>query len=211
MPENRLIYCTKQIIKASKTPLGRILVFTGARQTGKTTLARSLFPQYAYLSIEDPVLRSEYSKLSAAQWRVLYPTAILDEVQKKPELIESIKAVYDQWSEPRYVLLGSSQLLLLDKVRESLAGRCTIIELFPLTVPELATSSWDDKLEDSLFQRFLQVPHEQPPLLPSFKLYHRCMHRYAEPGSIILALEAIQPLPQKVCQTGIGITGLPSM
>ena len=133
-------------------------MFTGARQTGKTTLARALFPEYAFLSIEDPVLRGSYARLTAAQWRSLYPTAILDEVQKEPSLIESVKSVYDQWPEPRYLLLGSSQLLLLDKVRESLAGRCTIVELYPLTLPELKTQSWSQPIVASVFQRLLVDP-----------------------------------------------------
>ena len=64
-------------------------------------------------------------------------------MQKEPRLVESIKSVYDQWAEPRYILLGSSQLLLLEKVRESLAGRCVIVELFPLTVPEIIADDWD--------------------------------------------------------------------
>ena len=101
--------------KLSVSQLGRIMVVTGARQTGKTTLVKQLFPEYPYLSIEDPVLRMQYKALTAAQWEALYPKAILDEVQKEPELIESIKAAYDQFSETRYILLGSSQLLLLQK------------------------------------------------------------------------------------------------
>ncbi len=152
----------------SEKPFGRILIFTGARQTGKTTLCKSLFPGYQYLSIEDPVLRSRYAQLTAAQWKDLYPRAILDEVQKQPELIESIKAVYDQWDEPRYILLGSSQLLLLEKVKESLAGRCTIIELYPLTLPELRTGSFADKVGESLFQHCLAHPASLPAFLPSF-------------------------------------------
>jgi predicted AAA+ superfamily ATPase len=66
--------------------LGRILVFTGARQTGKTTLTRELFRPYTYLSIEDPVVRKSYAALTASQWNTLYPRAILDEVQKEPLL-----------------------------------------------------------------------------------------------------------------------------
>jgi len=84
---------------------------TGARQTGKTTLVRRLFPEYTYISIEDPVMRSTFSNLTAQQWKSIYPKAILDEVQKEPQLIESIKATYDQWDEPRYILLGSSQMM----------------------------------------------------------------------------------------------------
>lgn len=157
------------IIERSRWKTGRIIVLTGARQTGKTTLIRHLFPDYEYISIEDPLLRENYSKLTASQWNALYPHAILDEVQKEPKLIESIKAVYDQWKEPRYILLGSSQLLLLEKVKESLAGRSIITEVFPLTVPELRTNSWDDPVEDSLFQKEIKGM-ETYEILPSFLL-----------------------------------------
>lgn len=145
---------------------GRIIVLTGARQTGKTTLARKVFSDYQYLSIEDPVVRASYASLNARQWKDLYPNAILDEVQKEPSLIESIKSVYDQWSDPRYILLGSSQLLLLQKIKESLADSASIFEIFPLTLPELSTKSWDDDCERSIFIRML-MNDDLPELLPS--------------------------------------------
>lgn len=91
---------------------GRILVLTGARQIGKTVTTANCFPDFDYLSIEDPVKRPSFMLLTAEQWQQNFPKAILDEVQKEPQLIESIKSVYDQYSEPRYVLLGSSQFLL---------------------------------------------------------------------------------------------------
>lgn len=68
---------------------GRILVVTGARQTGKTTLVMNGFSKYRYISIEDPIARMEYAKLTSTQWKTLYPKAALDEVQKEPSLIES--------------------------------------------------------------------------------------------------------------------------
>jgi predicted AAA+ superfamily ATPase len=157
------------LLRKSATRFGRILVLTGARQTGKTTLARQLFPNYSYISIEDPVARTAYTDLSASQWKMLYPNAILDEVQKEPPLIESIKSVYDQWEESRYVLLGSSQLLLMEKVRESLAGRSSILEIYPLTLPELQTNGWDDPVVPSLFQQELTGQFEGE-YLPSFLL-----------------------------------------
>ena len=153
--------------------LGRILVFTGARQTGKTTLVKEVFPEYRYISIEDPMLRGEYAKLTAAQWQQLYPLAILDEIQKEPRLIESIKSVYDQWANPRYVLSGSSQLLLMKQVKESLAGRCEVIDLYPLTLPELLTNHWNEDIKDSLFQKILLSPAEEVTYPPSFLLDDR--------------------------------------
>jgi predicted AAA+ superfamily ATPase len=152
----------------SQSKFGRIIVITGARQTGKTTLIKKTFPQYSYISIEDPFLRNTYLNLTAQQWANLYPNALLDEIQKEPTLIESIKATYDQFDEPRYVLLGSSQLLLMEKVRESLAGRCSIIEMYPLTLPEFRTKGWEDAVSKSLFQKLLK--NEEIEYLPSFLL-----------------------------------------
>ncbi|MDE0230418.1 MAG: AAA family ATPase, partial [Spirochaetaceae bacterium] len=67
--------------------LGRIMVLTGARQTGKTTLVQSGVTGYEFLSLEDPVTRPDFLALSAAQWRQQYPMAILDEIQKAPRLL----------------------------------------------------------------------------------------------------------------------------
>jgi predicted AAA+ superfamily ATPase len=152
----------------SQSKFGRILILTGARQTGKTTLVKEIFPNYSYISIEDPVNRNTYLSLTAQQWVKLYPNALIDEIQKEPVLIESIKATYDQFDEPRYILLGSSQLLLMEKVRESLAGRCSIIELFPLTLPELQTKNWNEPVSDSLFQKLIR--NNENDYLPSFLL-----------------------------------------
>jgi predicted AAA+ superfamily ATPase len=148
---------------------GRIIVLTGARQTGKTTLAKLTFPDLKYIAVDDPVLLGQYTSLTASQWHEYYPHAVLDEVQKVPILIESIKAVYDQFPNTSYVLTGSSQFLLLNKVRESLTGRCAIFELFPLTIPELMTEKWDEDIRLSFFQEFLKKG-SLPDILPSFMM-----------------------------------------
>jgi hypothetical protein len=136
------------------------MVLTGARQTGKTTLVRRAFPDWPYVSLEDPAVRPTYSRLSAAELVERYPTVVLDEVQKAPSLVETVKAAYDANPEARFILLGSSQILLLSKVRESLAGRAAIEELWPLTLPELATRSWDDACGESRMVRWLRGPND---------------------------------------------------
>jgi hypothetical protein len=141
----------------SASPFGRIIALTGARQTGKTTLARHALAAYEYISLDDPQVRPQLLDLSAAQWHAQYPLAVLDEVQKTPGLIESIKAVHDEHRETRYILLGSSQILLMEQVRESLAGRVALLELYPLTLPEMLTDSWDEALVESRLIAWLRA------------------------------------------------------
>ncbi|PWQ94880.1 ATP-binding protein [Leucothrix arctica] len=151
---NRTVY--KFIQKKSASKFGRITTLTGARQTGKTTLVQEAFPDFDYISLEDPITRPDYAALSAVQWHEQHPLVVLDEVQKLPQLVESVKAVYDQFADARFVLLGSSQILLLEQVKESLAGRTALIELYPLTLPERLTHSWDDEIKESRLVSFLK-------------------------------------------------------
>ena len=158
------------VLRKSGLGSGRIIVITGARQTGKTTLAKNTFPDLKYIAVDDPALTDQYTSLTASQWNEYYSHAVLDEVQKAPVLIESIKAVYDQFPDTNYVLTGSSQFLLMDKVRESLAGRCAIFEIYPLTIPELMTNDWDADIRLSVFQDFL-LTGSVSGILPSFMMY----------------------------------------
>ena len=157
------------ILDISQHDTGRIIILTGARQTGKTTLAKRTFPDLKYIPVDDPVMLSQYTSLTAAQWHDYYPHAVLDEVQKAPVLVESIKSVFDQFPDASYVLTGSSQLLLLNKMKESLAGRCAIFEIFPLTIPEIVTENWEEEIRLSVLQKLLQSG-ELPDLLPSFTM-----------------------------------------
>ncbi|MDR0565485.1 MAG: ATP-binding protein [Prevotellaceae bacterium] len=166
--KRRIIFEDLQTKRQSK--LGRIIVLTGARQTGKTTSARHCFADYAYLTADDLVQRSNLLKLTASQWHAAYPRAVLDEVQKEPALIDCIKAAHDQLDGTRYVLSGSSQFLLMEKVKESLAGRCTIMEIYPLTLPELATRCLDDALAPSFFAQYVTGERDTDGIYPSFTL-----------------------------------------
>ncbi|MYA77938.1 MAG: ATP-binding protein [Gemmatimonadetes bacterium] len=138
------------------TRLGRQIALTGARQTGKTTLVKAGFPECGFVSLEDPIVRPDFTALSAAQWYQRYPRVILDEIQKAPSIVESVKAVYDRYPDSRSILLGSSQILLMDQIRESLAGRVTIMELYPLTIPEMMTDSWHDPVVESRLVQYLE-------------------------------------------------------
>ena len=65
-------YYNKTIKDKSQSKWGRILVITGARQTGKTTLIKNSLPDYTYISIEDPQMKAQYKGLTAQQWHTIH-------------------------------------------------------------------------------------------------------------------------------------------
>jgi len=124
----------------ANTPLGRCLVLTGARQTGKTTLLQHEFGRdYEYFSFDEPFARAGLTRLSAADWLARGRRYIFDEVQKAPDFMGTVKAMLDSGPQDlRLLLSGSAQIHLLSSIRESLAGRSVTRELYPLSVSELA-------------------------------------------------------------------------
>lgn len=123
----------------SPTGPRRLAVLTGARQVGKTTLARHLYGNdLRYLNLDSPGERERVTGVPAEGWAKVVGPAVLDEVQKAPDVLEKVKWAYDEGQLGFSVLLGSSRILLLDRVRESLAGRVFLYEMWPLTIGELA-------------------------------------------------------------------------
>jgi uncharacterized protein len=117
----------------------RIVVLTGARQVGKTTLARALYGgELRYLNLDSPGERDRLRGVPAEAWGRVVGPAVLDEVQKSPGILDKVKWAYDEGDLPFSVLLGSSRILLLEQVRETLAGRVFLYELWPFAVCELA-------------------------------------------------------------------------
>jgi predicted AAA+ superfamily ATPase len=122
---------------ATKYP---VLVFTGPRQSGKTTLSKKLFPGYRYVSLENP------DNLFFAQndpngfLNIYDKYVILDEVQNAPSLFSYLQQRVDEANTScQYILSGSQNFLLLEKITQSLAGRVYITELLPLSHEELKT------------------------------------------------------------------------
>ena len=114
-----------------------VVCLLGPRQSGKTTLARTVAPQYGYVSFDDAdalaLAQSDPNGFMAA----LPDPVILDEIQRAPGLLRSIKLSVDRDRRPgRFLLTGSANLLLLPKLGDSLAGRMTILDLHPLTAAE---------------------------------------------------------------------------
>lgn len=119
---------------AEKMP---VISITGPRQSGKTTLAKKLFPDYKYINFED-IEKREFAKddpkgfLNSCGKRVIF-----DEIQNVPELFSYIQVYVDNDSNYQYIITGSQNFLLLQKISQSLAGRVAIFHLLPFSINEL--------------------------------------------------------------------------
>jgi len=110
-----------------------VVVVTGARQTGKSTLVRYLLDERTYLTLDDLEILDRAEREPDALVSQHHPVT-LDEVQRSPNLLVAIKRAVDEHRAPgRFVLTGSADLLLMKQVSESLAGRAVHFTLGPMT------------------------------------------------------------------------------
>ncbi|MFC1814672.1 ATP-binding protein [Thermodesulfobacteriota bacterium] len=132
----------------------RIVILTGARQTGKTTLCKQVYGKLRYINLDAPEDRDTLRLLSTAAWTRTVGNAVIDEAQKEPTVFEKVKYAFDDGGVTFTVLTGSSQILLLKKIRESLAGRAFFYELWPLMQCELNPASQKAALLPPLLDQF---------------------------------------------------------
>jgi predicted AAA+ superfamily ATPase len=118
-----------------------VVCITGPRQSGKTTLAKMTFPDKQYLSLEDPDT-ALLARSDPRGFLETYPDGlILDEAQYIPELFLYIKSAADKDPKPgKYIITGSQQFNLMEKITESLAGRAAFLTLLPFSVAEISAN-----------------------------------------------------------------------
>jgi hypothetical protein len=118
-----------------------VVVLTGPRQSGKTTLLQHLFAEsHRYISLEPPDIRAAAATDPRGFLEAYLPPVIFDEVQYAPALLPYVKERVDAQRAKRgqYLLTGSQNLLLMQQVTESLAGRAAMLRLLPLSQREVA-------------------------------------------------------------------------
>lgn len=147
-----------------------LILLTGARQTGKTTSVRRVYPELPYFNLDAVEYREQLLSVSSFSWGATVGPAVFDEIQKEPALLDKIKFSYDSEQVGFSALLGSARILLMKNIRETLAGRVFVFELFPLMLSELSAGT-DTSLQPSLLERILNgrnvsaVLREIPPVL----------------------------------------------
>jgi len=118
----------------------RVVSLTGPRQAGKTTLARRTFPRFAYVSLEDLDER-DFATQDPRGFLARFsrgPGVVLDEVQRAPGLFSYLQGIVDAPGRTRYILTGSQQFHLSERVSQTLAGRAAILRLMGLSIGEVA-------------------------------------------------------------------------
>lgn len=127
---------------AAKFP---VILLTGPRQSGKTTLCKNVFKNYRYVSLENPD-NLEFAQNDPRGFLKLYDKyVIIDEAQNCPAIFSYIQQIIDESTiNGQYIITGSQNFLLLQNITQSLAGRVYIMELLPFCNNELNSKSWSD-------------------------------------------------------------------
>lgn len=135
---------------------------TGPRQSGKTTLVKSVFKDKPYVSLENPDMRT-FALEDPRGFLASYPAgAILDEVQRAPQLFSYLQQVLDDRNEPGYfILTGSNNFLLQESIAQSLAGRIAHLNLLPFALSELGVNK-DSNPDEFIFKGMYPPLYDHP-------------------------------------------------
>lgn len=156
-----------------------VLTITGPRQSGKTTLARTLFSKCEYVNLEAPDVRAEI-QADARGFLSRHPAPVIfDEIQNTPELVSYIQELVDaNGKSSLYVLTGSLQPSLQAAVSQSLAGRTGLLELLPLSIAELKGAGFPVSRDELILKGFM--PRLYNSRIEATQLYSDYFRTYVE-------------------------------
>ncbi|HNX87166.1 MAG TPA: ATP-binding protein [Bacteroidales bacterium] len=141
-----------------------VISVTGPRQSGKTTLVKSLFPKHKYISLENPETRSIALSDPKSLFDPKDQLMILDEIQYVPELLSYIQVISDETKiHGQFILTGSQSLILSEKISQTLAGRTAILKLLPFSLSEISKLKQvkDFSYEDFIFKGFYPRTYDE--------------------------------------------------
>lgn len=158
--------------------LFRVVTVTGPRQSGKTTLCKMVFPAYHYVNLEDEHFVSEMELDRKGFIERHCDGLIIDEVQRMPEILNSIQVVVDANPHANIVLTGSNNLQISQKVTQSLAGRTAILTLLPFSVAEL--NQEEQSLDDFEIMHRGFYPNVWADNVPAIGVYRQYYNTYIQ-------------------------------
>lgn len=128
-----------------------VVILTGPRQSGKTTLCQMLQDGYSYVNLENIAVREMIAASPMEFLREKGEKLIIDEAQRLPDLFSYIQVVVDEHPERRIILTGSNNFTLMERITQSLAGRAALLTLLPLSLSELGGAN-DCTTDELLFR-----------------------------------------------------------
>ena len=140
-----------------------VVTITGPRQSGKTTLAKMLFPSYRYVNLESLTDR-EFAQTDPVSFLRQFESdnLIIDEVQRVPEILSQIQVMVDaQNRRGCFILTGSQNFSLMRGISQSLAGRTALCTLLPFSLREIASEAKDMTLDEMMWKGFYPRIHEE--------------------------------------------------
>lgn len=156
-----------------------VVTILGPRQSGKTTLAKQIFPNHVYVNLENKTARDIAMSDPNAFFDLYKPPVIIDEVQRVPELLSTIQVLADASKEKgRFILTGSHQPKLHAGIAQSLAGRTGILKLLPLSIEELTNAGVSMSRDEYIFNGFMPRLYDEK--IPPTMLYPAYYATYVE-------------------------------
>ncbi len=141
-----------------------MLVLTGPRQSGKTTLCKMAFPDYSYINLEDEIVRDEFA-VRRKEFLIGKGCLIIDEAQNMPEIFSIIQVMVDENPDLHYIITGSNNFSLMQNITQSLAGRAALLTLLPLSFSELTDNDKSIGTDNIMIRGFYPgvIANEIPP------------------------------------------------
>ena len=172
----------REIISAINLLVGKypIIAVTGPRQSGKTTLLKSMFPEYRYVSLENPDVRSFATTDPNGFLNEYSQYVILDEVQRVPSLFSYLQTLVDESKiMGQFILSGSQNFHLVQNITQSLAGRVAMFKLLPFDFQELNSAGLlQENYIDNLVKGFYPAIFDRD--IPSKVFYSNYVQTYIQ-------------------------------
>lgn len=157
-----------------------ILALTGPRQSGKTTLLKEMFTDYRYVSLENPDNRN-FAETDPNGFLEMYDQKVIfDEVQQVPHLFSYLQTIVDEKNRMgQFILSGSQNFHLMERITQSLAGRVAILKLFPFDFTELASEGLlDEDYIVNMLKGFYPAIYDRN--IPSKTFYSNYVQTYVQ-------------------------------